>query len=120
MISLIKTHNDRRQWISDFNVWTEKYKDYLDQKTFKEESHREWYTHKMVRRAYIHIKKALPDMFYYLDNPRIPKTTNALEAFFGHLKENVSLHRGMSYRHYQNYLKWYLYFRNKDNKNKGK
>jgi len=120
MISLIKTHNDRRQWISDFNVWTEKYKDYLDQKTFKEESHREWYTHKMVRRAYIHIKKALPDMFYYLDNPRIPKTTNALESFFGHLKENVSLHRGMSYRHYQNYLKWYLYFRNKDNKNKGK
>ena len=109
MISLIKTHNDRRQWISDFNVWTEKYKDYLDQKTIKEESHREWYTHKMVRRAYIHIKKALPDMFYYLDNPRIPKTTNALESFFGHLKENVSLHRGMSYRHCQNYLKWYLY-----------
>ena len=62
MISLIKTHNDRRQWISDFYLWAEKYKDYLDQKTFKEESHREWYTHKMVRRAYIHIRKALPDM----------------------------------------------------------
>ena len=120
MISLIKTHNDRRQWISDFNIWAEKYKDYLNQKTVKVESHREWYTHKMVRRAYIHIKKALPDMFYYLDNPRIPKTTNALESFFGHLKENVSLHRGMSYRHCQNYLKWYLYFRNMDNKNKGK
>ena len=52
--------------------------------------------------------------------PRIPKTTNALESFFGHLKDNVSLHRGMSYKHCQNYLKWYLYFRNKDNKNKGK
>ena len=59
-----------------------KYKDYLDQKTIKEESHRELYTHKLVRRAYIHIKKALPDMSYFLDNPRIPKTTNALESFF--------------------------------------
>ena len=120
MICLIKTHNDRRKWISDFRKWCDKYKDYLEEKTFKEESHREWYTHKMVRRAYVHIKKALPDMFHYLDNPRIPKTTNALESFFGHLKENITLHRGMSYRHYQNYVKWYLYFRNEDNKKKGK
>ncbi len=64
----------------------------------------------MVRRAYVHIKKALPDMVHYLDNPRIPKTTNALESFFGHLKENITLHRGMSYQHYQNYVKWYLSF----------
>ena len=120
MICMIKTHNDRRKWISDFREWCDKYKDYLEEKTFKEESHREWYTHKMVRRAYVHIKKALPDMFHYLDNPRIPKTTNALESFFGHLKENITLHRGMSYRHYQNYVKWYLYFRNEDNKKKGK
>lgn len=120
MICLIKTHNDRLQWTSDFNEWCTKYKDYLDEKTFKEDSHREWYTHKMVRRAYVHIKKALPDMFHYLDNPRIPKTTNALESFFGHLKENITLHRGMSYKHYQNYVKWYLYFRNEDNKKKGK
>lgn len=47
---------------------------------------------------------ALPDMFNFLDNPRMSKTTNALESFFGHLKENVTLHRGMSYFHYQNYV----------------
>ncbi|MBO7522478.1 MAG: hypothetical protein J6T30_01320 [Bacteroidales bacterium] len=88
----------------------------MDEKTFKETSHREWYTHKMIRRAYIHIKKALPEMIRFFDNPRIPKTTNALESFFGHLKENITLHRGMSFRHYQNYVRWYLYFRNKDNK----
>lgn len=110
----------RKQWISDFKNWSEKYKDYLNEKTFIEESHREWYTHKMVRRACVHIKKALPDMFHFLDNPRVSKTTNALESFFGHLKENVTLHRGMSYRHYQNYVKWYLYFRNTDNKKRGK
>ena len=35
MISLIKTYNDRRQWISDFNVWAEKHKNYLDQKPLR-------------------------------------------------------------------------------------
>lgn len=119
-ICAIKTNNDKLQWVSDFNSWCVKYEEYLNEKTFKEESHREWYTHKMVRRAYVHIKKALPDMFRFLENSRIPKTTNALESFFGHLKENITLHRGMSYKHYQNYVKWYLYFRNMDNKKKGK
>jgi hypothetical protein len=33
-------------------------------------------------------------------NPDIPKTTNGLESFFGHLKQNISLHRGLSKEHY--------------------
>lgn len=55
----------------------------------KEDTSREWYTHKMVRKAYVHIKCALPDMFHFIYNQRIPKTTNALESFFWHLKENI-------------------------------
>ena len=120
LISKIKTHNDRKEWMCQLDQWYSTFKDYLNTKTFKEDTHREWYTHKMVRRAYVHISKALPDMFHFLDNPRIPKTTNALESFFGHLKENITLHRGMSKKHYQNYVKWYLFFRNKDNKNREK
>ena len=119
LICAIKTHNDRLQWTVDFKKWCEKYRDYLEEKTFNEESHAEWYTHKMVRRAYVHIKKALPDMFHFLDNPKIPKTTNALESFFGHLKGNMTLHRGLSYEHCQNYVKWYLFFRNKHIKDNG-
>lgn len=119
-ICQIKTRNDKLQWLSDFTNWCEIYKGYLNEKTFKEESHREWYTHKMVRRAYVHIKKAIPDMFRFLENSRIPKTTNALESFFGHLKENITPHRGITIKHYQNYVKWYLYFRNKDNKKRRK
>ncbi len=118
LISKIKFHNDRMEWQKLFAEWSEIYQEYLNEKSFKADTHREWYTHKMVRKAYIHIKKAMPDMFHFLDNPNIPKTTNALESFFGHLKENISLHRGMTKRHSQNYVKWYLYFRNLDNKEK--
>ncbi len=55
-------------------------------------------------------------MFHYLDNPAVTKSSNSLESFFGHLKQNISLHRGLSEIHYQNYVKWYLYFRNQDRK----
>jgi len=113
-ISAIKTNNDRLAWLQELNLWYDTYKEYINAKSFKEESHAEWYTHKMVRKAYTHIKKVLPDMFHFLENPSIPKTTNALESFFGHLKENITLHRGMSKVHYQNYVQWYLYFRNKE------
>ena len=118
MIHKIETHNDSLYWKSLFKQWCDTYQDYLNTRSYKPETNTQWYTHKMVRKAYVHIRRAMPDMFHYTENNSIPKTTNALESFFGHLKENISLHRGLSYNHYQNYVKWYLYFRNKSNKKK--
>lgn len=34
------------------------------------------------------------------------------------IKENISLHRGLSKKHYRNYVKWYIYFRERNNKKK--
>jgi len=90
----IDNHDKWGYWVVDLVQWYECYKDFINQKTFKEDTGRYWFTHKSVRKAFIHIKRALPDMFHYLDNPKIPKTTNGLESFFGHLKQNISLHRG--------------------------
>lgn len=99
-------------WIVEMVRWHEKHNAFLNQKTFFPETNRYWFTHRSVRRSFVHIKRALPDMFHYLDNPSIPKTTNGLESFFGHLKQNISLHRGLSKNHFKNYVKWYLYFKN--------
>lgn len=101
-------------WVVEMVNWYEKYQSFVNQKSYFPGSKRFWYTHKMIRRSFIHIKRAFPDMFQYLDNPSIPKTTNALESFFGHLKENISIHRGLSKEHYKNYIKWYLYFRSNE------
>ena len=101
-------------WVVEMVNWHEKYQSFVNQKSYFPGSKRFWYTHKMIRRSFIHIKRAFPDMFRYLDNPSIPKTTNALESFFGHLKENISIHRGLSKEHYKNYIKWYLYFRSNE------
>lgn len=116
LIHKIETLNDSLYWKFLFKQWYEQYKEFVNTKSCKPETNTQWYTHKMVRKAYVHIRRALPNMFHFIENPAIPKTTNALESFFGHLKENISLHRGLSYTHYQNYVKWYLYFRNEANK----
>lgn len=118
LICKIQTRNDMLYWKQMLSEWHDQHVGYLNDKTVNESSHTEWFTHKMVRKAYVHIRRALPDMFRFLDNPRIPKTTNALESYFGHLKENISLHRGLSKKHYRNYVKWYIYFRERNNKTK--
>lgn len=115
-ICKIKSYDDRDYWLRDFMLWQEVFREYLNTKSYNDNNEKGWYTHKMVRKSFVHIKRALPYMFKYLDNPNIPNNTNSLESFFGHLKQNISIHRGLSKIHYQNYVKWYLYFRNQDNK----
>ena len=108
----IKNHEQRDYWIVSLIKWHQLYEDYLKQKSYSQVTGRYWYKHKMVRRSFTVIKKALPDMFHYLDNDRIPKSTNGLESFFGHLKSHITVHRGLSNEHRRSFIKWYLYFKN--------
>jgi len=100
-------------WIVELVRWYEAHKDFINQKTINPQTGRYWFTHKMVRRSFTVIKKALPNMFNYLDNLRIPRTTNGIESFFAHLKGHLNIHRGLSRKHRREYIQWYLYFKNR-------
>lgn len=113
-LSAVDNREQWGYWVVAMVQWYEVYKGFVNEKTYKPDTNRYWFTHRSVRKAFIHIKRALPDMFHYLDNPRIPKTTNGLESFFGHLKQNISLHRGLSKEHYKSYIRWYLYFKSNE------
>ncbi len=112
LIHKIKTENDRRYWIYELQAWHKRHEEYLNEKTYNPETERYWYTHKLLRRSYITIKRALPNMFHYLTNPQIPRTTNGIEGYFSHLKNHLDLHRGLSIKHRINFIKWYIYFTN--------
>lgn len=112
MLLQIKTENDRIYWTKELEQWHQRHKDYLQQKSYNETTGRYWYTHKLLRRSYFTIKRALPNMFHYLSNPKIPHTTNGIEGFFSHLKNHLDLHRGLTLEHRINFLKWYLYLSN--------
>jgi hypothetical protein len=109
----IKLSNDRLWWINQLSNWYTRHKDYLSEKTFNEETTRYWYKHKLLRRSYFTIKRALPNMFHYLNNHKIPATTNGIEGYFGHLKNHLDLHRGLSTKHRINFIKWYIYLSNR-------
>lgn len=108
----IKTLNDRIYWTRELDQWHRRHKDYLQQKTINSATGRYWYTHKLLRRSYFTIKRALPNMFHYLSNPGIPSTTNGIEGFFSHLKNHLDLHRGLTIRHRIDFIKWYVYLSN--------
>ena len=112
----IETFNQRDYWLVTLVQWHQKHKDYINQKSYNELTGRYWYTHKMVRRSFIVIKNALPNMFEYLQNDKIPKSTNGLESFFGHLKNHLNVHRGLSNQHKKQFIQWYLYFKNEQYK----
>jgi len=107
----IKTHDQRDYWVVSLVHWHQQYNDYIKEKSYSQTGNY-WYKHKMLRRSFTVIRRALPDMFHYLDNDRIPKSTNGLESFFGHLKSHITVHRGLSRLHRRNFIKWYLYFKN--------
>ena len=108
----IKTSNDRLYWCRELTAWYERHKVYLQEKTVHTDSGRYWYTHKLLRRSYFTIKRALPNMFHYLSNQNIPNTTNGIEGFFSHLKNHLDLHRGLTAEHRINFIKWYVYLSN--------
>jgi hypothetical protein len=112
MLLKIKTTNDQQYWVRQFNAWYHVYHAYLNEKTFNLNTGRYWYTHKLLRRSYFTIKRALPNMFHYLSNSKIPSTTNGIEGFFSHLKNHLNIHRGLTSKHRINFIKWYIYLSN--------
>lgn len=112
MLLKIQTDNDRIYWTHQLENWYKKHKVYLQEKTIHEATGRYWYTHKLLRRSFFTIKRALPNMFHYLANPAIPHTTNSIEGFFSHLKNHLDLHRGLTPQHRIGFIKWYVYLSN--------
>lgn len=108
----IETENDKLFWLREFNQWYKRHKEYINEKTYHSKTQRYWYTHKLLRRSYFTIKRALPNMFHFIANKRIPKTTNGIEGYFSHLKNHLDIHRGLTIKNRINFIKWYIHFSN--------
>jgi len=112
LILKIKTKNDRLYWIHELSNWHERHSTYINERTYNPETGRYWYTHKLLRRSCSTIKRALPNLFHYLSNPKIPNTSNGIEGLFSHLKNHLDIHRGLTVRNRTDFIKWYVHFSN--------
>ena len=77
------------------NFWHERYGSYLKEKTVNPLTKGWFYTHKRLRSSYHSLRRNLPYLFTFLKVKNMPNTTNSLDGFFGHLKDAVSIHRGL-------------------------
>ena len=106
----VRTANDRLWWLKMFRRWVEDNEEYACEKARIPNTGQTYFVRNDLRKAYVHLKRAIPNLFEYVDHPGLPKTTNALESFFGHVKDQLRLHRGLSEKRVDNFIKWYLFF----------
>ena len=111
-ITCIKNFEQSSMWLLRFKHWYDTNHLYINETTLNEASGREWFTHKNLHLATSLIINAIPSMFNHLDDPDIPYTTNRLESYFTHLKEKLTLHRGLKLNARKNFIKWYIHFKN--------
>lgn len=109
-LHLIETHDLKNNWIIQFDGWCKKYELFLKERSMSF-SGRRWYTHKLLRRTRSLVKNALPNMFHYLDNSNIQKSTNGLETQFSYLKNILKIHRGLNKVNRENFVRWYYFFK---------
>lgn len=115
-LSKINTHEEAQLWMRAFIDWHAKHEEYINERSVDEETGKWWYTHKMLHRSASHIMRAIPYMFNYTRYPNVPKTSNSIEAFFGHLKDHLRLHRGLSSKHFKDFVKWFLFLQSNQGK----
>lgn len=111
-ITRLNTIEEINKWLISFNEWHRSNEAFINEQTINELSGRMWYKHKNLRASCSHIINAIPHLFAYINDPEIPKTTNELEGYFTHLKEKLTLHKGLRFDKRKNFIKWYIYFKN--------
>lgn len=80
------------------NIFIDKYRTFLNEKTFNPATGESFYTHKKLRSAVRSLQIHLHMLFTFerFLLLHIPTTTNSLESHFSHIKDVVRIHRGLS------------------------
>lgn len=110
---LIESKEALRWWKEQVNEWIKSHNAFIKERKY-DLDYNWWYVHRGVRRA-VHILQELPyTSFKFLDYPLMPKTTNEIEAQFGHLGKRWLSHRGLKIEKWEQFMKWFVYFYNKE------
>jgi len=106
-ISKINTHEHRDIFLSEFNAWEKRYGSKLQLIPEK------GWVLSDLKRARSMLQKAIPNMFHYLNDHHIPKSTNSIEGYFSRLKNHYRNHRGLAPHKRDNYFKWYFFLKSR-------
>ena len=107
-LSSIQTLKQKRKWILKFRLWKRRHYRFLKERT-EARSGRSWYTHRVLRGVRSLLTNATPDLFRFIRDPNIPKTSNTVEGGLNaRLKELIRCHRGTTLQGKLVLCCWYL------------
>jgi hypothetical protein len=108
---LIESKEALRWWEKQVKAWVQRHNAFIKERKY-DLDYNWWYIHKGVRRA-ASILQSLPDTsFKFLDYPLMPRTTNEIEAQFGHIGKRWLSHRGLKTEKWEHFMRWFVYFYN--------
>lgn len=103
-LSWVHDEFTKNEFLKTVRQWEERYGEAIESRTEK------GWVFSDLKRARSMLLKAIPNMFHFIENRKIPKSTNIMEGYFSRLKLRYRNHRGITENHLQNYFKWYFYF----------
>jgi hypothetical protein len=103
----VKTKQEALRFVKGFYAWENRFGTGIESSP-----NRGWVFSDIIR-ARSMVTKALPNLFHYTDNPKIARSTNALEGYFSRVKEHYRLHRGLSKKNKIYYFMWYFFLKPK-------
>ena len=109
-LTSIRTRRQKRRWIRRFRRWQRRHATFLKERT-QGDAHW-WYTHRKLRATRSLIANAMPDLFRFVTDPTVPRTSNHVEGGLNaRIKELLRCHRGLSTQKKFALAAWYLYLR---------
>lgn len=110
-IWFIESHEALKYWETNLKNWIRTNFFFLKEMR-TDDLGKSWYIHKGVRKAVKILIKLPKTSFKFLDHPTMPKTTNEIEATFGHIGQRWLRHKGLKKTRWESYLKWFVYYYN--------
>jgi len=102
-VCYIESYEEKERFWASYASWRQTYQEDIEKLRAKDKVEGD------TIRAYKMVENAYADMFHYLSDRNIERTSNQLESFFSHLKRRYRGHAGLRREHIDNYLKWYIY-----------
>ena len=101
---------DKESFIGALQLWFEKWKDFLNERTTNPITNKSFYTHKRLRSAYRSLLNNLSWLFTFYDyiELNIPNTTNAIDGHFADLKNKLRNHNGLSLKRKMKFIDGFL------------
>jgi hypothetical protein len=109
-IAKMLCHTDKESFTGLFEEWCMKWSGFLKERTRDKKTGKSHYTHPRLRSAYLSIKRNMPYLWTWYDNPGsgIPNTNNGLEGKFTDLKSKLRNHNGLSKEHRKVFIDEYF------------